>query len=222
MKDIKHFYPKGIKIEGTRLTPVGTTRKRGRMHYQLVCDCGKPVIADPPSITTGRVKSCGCLKKELHAEMFTTHGLSDRPEYFAAFNAFQRCHNPKSKYYKWYGERGIKCEFESHAEMAEWLVKHMPRPEGKYFLDRVNNDGNYSRTNLRWATTKESARNHRGTRAICIDGITKLLSEWAKEAGLNPMTLHSRIAAGFPQDMWFYKGKITKQVWIDREYSKQG
>jgi hypothetical protein len=70
-----------------------------------------------------------------------------------------RCTNPRSHAYEWYGGRGIKV-------CADWLffenfLRDMgERPEGRS-LNRINNDGHYEKANCNWATTKEQASNRR-------------------------------------------------------------
>lgn len=68
-----------------------------------------------------------------------------------------RCSNPNVAQYKDYGGRGIKFLFNSFEEFLEELG---PRPNG-YSLDRINNDGNYEKGNIRWAT-REQQNNNKG------------------------------------------------------------
>jgi hypothetical protein len=49
--------------------------------------------------------------------------------------------------------------FSSFGEFLESVGGNKPSP--KHSLDRVNNDGNYERGNVRWATRKEQYRNSR-------------------------------------------------------------
>jgi hypothetical protein len=52
-------------------------------------------------------------------------------------------------------------------------------------LERLDNNGNYSKENCKWATSKEQAFNRRSTIKITrFDGITKSLKDWCRELDL--------------------------------------
>jgi hypothetical protein len=70
-----------------------------------------------------------------------------------------RCENPTDQKYSYYGARGIRvCKrWESFVNFIADMGK---RPPG-YLLDRINNNGNYTPANTRWATPKQSANNKR-------------------------------------------------------------
>ncbi len=74
----------------------------------------------------------------------------------------QRCHNNKSKHYKYYGLRGISvCErWRGEKGFQNFINDVGDRPE-KTSLDRINNYGNYEPNNCRWATYKEQSANRR-------------------------------------------------------------
>lgn len=77
-------------------------------------------------------------------------------------SAKQRCNNPNCNQYGDYGLRGIKFLFPSVRAGAEWVLANIgPRPEGRYSLDRIDNNRHYEAGNLRWATYSEQARNKR-------------------------------------------------------------
>jgi hypothetical protein len=72
-----------------------------------------------------------------------------------------RCFDPRLKNYHRYGGRGITvspefCDVEAYV----LYVVSLPRygTEATH-IDRINNDGNYERGNLQWATPMENARN---------------------------------------------------------------
>lgn len=94
-----------------------------------------------------------------------THGHSKRrsPEYVAWATMLQRCNNPKASGYVNYGGRGIRvCA--RWATFEHFLADVGPRPEGKYSLDRINNERDYEPGNCRWATKQEQQRNRRASR----------------------------------------------------------
>lgn len=220
MRQYKPFevFTKSQKIAGTRLTPLEIVR-HGGVGYRCRCDCGKETLASHSDIRAGRKKSCGCLKNELACERVRTHGLSKRDEYFAAMNAFRRCTNPKDAAYRDYGGRGIKVEFKSAAEFTRWLIQNLPKPKGAFVLDRIDNNGNYSRKNIRWATRAESARNRRDNHVIAIGGVSKTIADWSKESGICGPTLLNRHRMKYPDGLILHKGKITKLALAERLFN---
>lgn len=73
-----------------------------------------------------------------------------------------RCNNPRNPSYKYYGGRGI-CVYKRWADsFFNFLIDMGPKPVGKS-LDRINNNGNYTYKNCRWATPKQQTDNRRIT-----------------------------------------------------------
>lgn len=101
------------------------------------------------------------------------HGMIGTPEYEAYNGAKQRCTNPKSKGWKYYGARGIQFRFES---FVQFLLEIGPRPSPKHSLDRKENDGHYEADNVRWATKKEQMANRR-YKALCTFSTAELVTE---------------------------------------------
>jgi hypothetical protein len=73
----------------------------------------------------------------------------------------QRCYNPKHKIYKYYGGRGISVCARWLKSFANFYLDMGNKPTKKHSIDRIENDGNYTPKNCRWATAKVQARNKR-------------------------------------------------------------
>lgn len=75
-------------------------------------------------------------------------------------NAKRRCQNKNDTAFKDYGGRGIKFLFQSIEELKEVLG---PRPDGMT-IDRIDSNGHYEKTNVRWATILQQNRNKRNVK----------------------------------------------------------
>jgi hypothetical protein len=122
-----------------------------------------------------KIKSCGCLARINAEKVNTIHGISSTkdPEKLKYYHRWKgmvrRCHNPNDKSYKDYGGRGIiVCDRwrEPNGKGCENYYNDVheilgPRPSSEHSLDRIDNDGNYEISNLRWATKVEQHKNRR-------------------------------------------------------------
>jgi hypothetical protein len=137
--------------------------------FTVECECG--TIKEIKRLTLSKTKSCGCLK----IEKSTKHGLTSikdmykRKWYHRWKGMISRCYNPKIKRYRDYGGRGITvCDRwrEPNGKGCENYYNDVheilgPQPSPNHSLDRINNNGNYEITNLRWATIIEQNKNQR-------------------------------------------------------------
>jgi len=73
----------------------------------------------------------------------------------------QRCTNPKNRWYKNYGGRGITVCKEWRYSFSQFLEDVGLRPSPELSLDRIHNDRNYELGNVRWATSLEQNNNQR-------------------------------------------------------------
>ncbi len=84
---------------------------------------------------------------------------------YSAWQAMiQRCSNPKAHNYACYGGRGIKvCARWKGLKGYDNFVCDVGVPLPGFWLDRRENDGDYTPDNCHWVTPKESANNRRQT-----------------------------------------------------------
>ena len=124
------------------------------------CGCGEPApLAKKTRSAIGHVKGQPIKYINGHNPVsHGTHGMSHTPAHNSYCNALRRCTDPKHKFFKYYGGRGIKFLFTS---FEQFFAELGPRPEGKT-LDRYpNKNGNYEPSNVRWANAKEQIANRR-------------------------------------------------------------
>lgn len=176
-------------------------------YWECLCLCGKKIITKGYSLRSGGTKSCGCLhsdmaKKRQKITCFK-HGKTGTKVYIAFKQIQARCYNKNEKSYKNYGGRGVRCEWKTFEE----FYKDMGEPLSKdYSIDRINNNGSYSKKNCRWATKREQALNRRTAHLLTYEGKTKNMKIWATELKIPNRTLWWRIKAGWTVERAF--GKI--------------
>lgn len=70
-----------------------------------------------------------------------------------------RCYNPKNKDYKYYGGRGIAVRFLSFEYFYDYVVYELKVDPRELTIDRIDNDGDYERGNIRFVTQADNNRN---------------------------------------------------------------
>lgn len=160
----------GFRYE--KLTVVGYAGKdRDRHCWFAQCDCGKIVKSIANNL--GRhARSCGCLKTEL-TKSRAKHGDWQTKEYLVYMGMKRRCENPNEKRYKNYGGRGISVEL----TYEEFLAEVGRRPSHEHQIERIDNNKNYEKGNLRWATRKEQCNNRSSSFLVEFNGEVKTLAE---------------------------------------------
>jgi hypothetical protein len=116
-----------------------------------------------PDLLSGRSTSCGCY----HRYRITTHDLTKTGLPDLHRKILDRCYNPASGSFAYYGGRGIGVCSEWRGKkglkaFAEWSLSRADYVRGRW-IDRIDNDADYSPTNCRWVTPLVSNSNRRCT-----------------------------------------------------------
>jgi hypothetical protein len=189
-------------------------------YWLCECDCGEERIVRQETLSMQMVKTCG--KKECPFSYWniTPHKpwITKLKIYTTYRGMLQRCYTIKASGYKNYGGRGIKvCDRWLGSEgFNNFFIDMGEVPAGKT-LDRIDNDGNYSPENCRWATKKEQQNNaRRNIIYLQINGIKKSISEWEILLDINMKRARGRIKRRWPiaWALWFphIKKGIMKTV----------
>lgn len=172
--------------------------KRNRPIWRFLCECGRSVDILRESVRSGRTRSCGCLRKQNAAKLFTTHGLSNHFLYNTWCGMNARCYDHNAAEYNNYGGRGIRvCErwSKNNEKGLENFIADMSQgyQEG-LTLDRIDCDGDYEIENCRWANQGMQSRNRR-KKAGCYSeyvGVTwhKLNKKWVAQIKIEGAYIH--------------------------------
>jgi hypothetical protein len=171
--------------------------------WKCLCDCGKEFTTYGSSLRTGKSVSCGCYHAEKMREVVETsvkkHGLSGTKVYDAWNQLRQRCDNPNNEWYSSYGGRGIA--YDDSWNIFDNFYRDMGDPPTvEHSIGRIDNDGNYCKSNCQWELPVQQQNNKRNNNNLTFSGETKTLSEWAVSLGIPRATLNSRIRSGWSHD----------------------
>lgn len=128
------------------------------------------------------------------------------------YNIITRCENKKTAFYNLYGGRGIKCLWKNSKhfieDMHESYEAHVKKfGENDTTIERIDNNGHYSKENCRWATRAEQTRNTSRNKFFTLNGKSLPLREWAKIYKIHHPTLSNRI--------YCLKWQLEKALTID-------
>lgn len=170
--------------------------RKKTIYWKCKCSCGEITYAIKGDLVHGKKKSCGCIMGQGNI----THGMSGT-KFYSIWNSMKdRCTNPNSPVFKHYGGRGIGLGVEWFKfsvfmdDMYDGYVKHQKKyGKRNTTLERIDNNGWYTKENCKWATYKEQVLNKRTNKVISYNGVEKTLSEWADTLNIKYESLYYRL-----------------------------
>lgn len=198
-----HNHPNVKDLSGKRFGRIAVIKRAGSKKrpcgplalWLCRCDCGQSKIISGSRLQLG-TRSCGCLRREVTSQRFSTHGKSKTLTYKTWSAMIDRCCNPNASIFKYYGAIGIMvCD--RWRKFEAFLQDIGERPSLSHSIDRFpNGKGNYEPGNCRWATRKDQSRNQRTNHFLTFNGKTQCLTDWALEMGMQRRTLGKRLDYG--------------------------
>lgn len=187
------------------------SRRRMRHYYTLKCDCGNEKVVCQDDFKYGNTKSCGCLKKEAinaHVQKSTKHGQARRKKHHPLYDRWSgmmaRCYSPTATKYPDYGGRGIYVTKRWHVfknyfeDMVNDFECHVEKfGQRNTYIDRIDNNGPYSKKNCRFVDARNSTRNKRSNIVLSYKGSKKIITDWANFIGIDRTTLEGRLKRGW-------------------------
>jgi hypothetical protein len=143
-------------------------------------------------------------------QQFTNMARRHQREYRIWKNMKARCYSPCLSGQN-YQKKSIQvCE--RWKDSYENFLEDMGECPPNYSLDRVDNDGDYSPENCRWADASTQTKNRGSFNLLYThDNETKVLKDWARHFKLSYTTLYSRI----------YRYGQTFEQAIDAEFNAE-
>lgn len=137
----KYTYPIGVKIPGTRLTPLKLSQNKKSLNYTYICDCecGEKFETPISQIVYGRTKSCGCQRIDSNRKRgFSDEQFSKKFYEKVSIGKPDECH-------LWNGHRSedgygvvVFRRKIMGAHRAIWTLKKGEIPKGKSVLHRCD------------------------------------------------------------------------------------
>lgn len=175
-----------------------------QINWLCKCDCGRTTVVQGSNLKNGHIRSCGCLISESN----TKHGQWNTRLYRIYHAMKQRCYNPNSAPYPFYGGRGITVCSEwlnDFQAFYDWAMSNGYRDD--LSIDRIDVDGNYEPGNCRWTiktlqsfNRRKGKDNHSGVVGVSLRKDTGKYTAYISKGGKRRVlgsfsTLEEAIAA---------------------------
>ena len=176
------------------------------------CDCGNTYVTWDRIIRYGNRQSCGCLEAERTQGTYR-HGFCRKDKTNRLYKIWSgmkdRCYNKNNPEFCNYGGREIiVCQqwLDDFINFKDWALEN--GYSEKLTIDRIDNNGNYSPENCRWADRFMQGNNKRNCIFISYKGKTQTLAQWSRETGINRTTLKYRYSQGYTTEKIFKGGNV--------------
>lgn len=174
--------------------------KAGHRMVKVKCDCGKEKEINLWSLRNWDSKSCWCMRNEQMAQKQYIHWMYHTRIRRIWSGIKTRCTNPKIWIFKHYWWRWIS--YDPKRETFLGFYEDMwPTYKEWLEIDRIDNNGNYTKENCRWVTHLENMQHYRKCHYITYNGETLNLSQWSKKIGKHVTTILRRIKEWKPLDV---------------------
>lgn len=179
-----------------RLVAISYVPNGKNAKWLCACDCGSQKNILLGALRSSNTKSCGCLSRETASKNNSTHGHTKNGKptkaYQSWLNMKRRCFDTTNKRFDRYGGRGITvCD--RWLDSFENFLADMGEPLPGFLIERIDNNGNYSPDNCKWASRSEQMKNRKNSVLIFYKGKTQNLCDWAKETGIKEETIAARL-----------------------------
>jgi len=126
--------------------------------------------------------------------------MSSHPLYGTYRAMISRCENPKATGYKHYGARGIKVCKRWRESFQRFVDDMVEKPSPIHSIDRIDNDGDYSPENCRWATPDIQSGNKRKVPKYKHNGLRRTIQQWSRMKRIPVAVIKERINNGWCMD----------------------
>lgn len=161
------------------------------------CSCGNMLTTGSARLQRGHTRSCGCLQSERTTEANIRRGSAEglvrrnsRPAAYSSWhNMRRRCTKIQDPRYPDWGGRGVAID-PRWLKFANFYADMGERPPGMT-LDRIDNDGPYTKSNCKWSTPHEQQVNNRLFKLVpdVVEEIKRL-----RAAGLSMSAIGERVS----------------------------
>jgi len=129
----------------------------------------------------------------------------------------QRCTNPNSHSYRWYGAKGITIcdEWRHFKAFKAWALASGFKPG--LSIERIDNSKGYCPENCKWIPLNNQGKNRSNNHYITFNGETKTLSDWSRHLNIKKTTLSHRLIRGWDEKRTLSQPTAKRQYRQERK-----